>query len=170
MIRKTVSIIVRTKNEEKWIEACLKSIHEQNYKDFEIVLVDNMSTDDTVKKAEKFGAKILTINDYLPGKALNYGIKKSIGDVIVCLSGHCIAKNNNWLENLIGDLDNPKVAGVYGRQEPMSFSADSDKRDLMIVFGLDKKIQKRTPFFIMQIVLLKEKHGKNIHLMIIFLT
>ena len=32
-------------------------------------------------------------------------------------------------------------AGVYGRQEPMSFSTDSDKRDLMLVFGLDRKIQ-----------------------------
>ena len=40
-----------------------------------------------------------------------------------------------------------KVAGVYGRQEPLSYSTDFDKRDLITVFGLDKKIQVKDPFF-----------------------
>ena len=40
-----------------------------------------------------------------------------------------------------------EVAGVYGRQQPMSFSSDNDKRDLVTVFGLDKKTQKKDPFF-----------------------
>jgi len=142
-----VSIIIRTKNEERWIESCLKSIYEQNYKDFEIILIDNQSTDKTVERANFFDVKVHTIEDYLPGKALNFGIEKSSGDIIVCLSGHCIPKNNKWLNNLIKDLDKPDIAGVYGRQEPMSFSKDNDKRDLMIVFGLDKKIQKKDPFF-----------------------
>ena len=38
-------------------------------------------------------------------------------------------------------------AGVYGRQQPMSFSSLSDKRDLMIVFGLDRKVQIKDSFF-----------------------
>jgi CMP-N-acetylneuraminic acid synthetase len=36
---------------------------------------------------------------------------------------------------------------VYGRQEPMIFSSSSDKRDLLITFGLDRKIQIRDSFF-----------------------
>ena len=63
------------------------------------------------------------------------------------LSGHCIPTNEYWLEKLIFDLKDPNVAGVYGRQEPLSFSEDADKRDLAIVFGLDKKIQKKDTFF-----------------------
>ena len=130
-----VSIIIRTKNEARWIASCLKSINNQNYKDFEIILIDNKSTDKTVSIAKEYGVNIFTIDEYLPGKALNFGIEKSSGDIIVCLSGHCIAKDNHWLNNLIKDLDNPKVAGVYGRQEPMSFSKDSDKEDLMVVLA-----------------------------------
>ena len=38
---KIVSIIIRGKNEEDWLGLCLKSIHEQTFKDFEIIYVDN---------------------------------------------------------------------------------------------------------------------------------
>ena len=42
-------------------------------------------------------------------------------------------------------LKDPKVAGIYGRQKPLSYSSDFDKRDLLIYLGL-KKIQKRQFF------------------------
>lgn len=142
-----VSIIIRTKNEERWISSCLKGIFAQTYKDFEVILIDNESTDQTIYKAKKFPIKVLGINNFLPGRAINLGVSNSQGEIIVILSGHCIPVDNNWLENLINDLDDTEVAGVYGRQEPMSFSSDSDKRDLITVFGLDKKIQKKDPFF-----------------------
>ena len=63
------------------------------------------------------------------------------------MAGHCIPTTNTWLENLIRDLDTPEIAGVYGRQEALSFSADEDKRDLSMVFGLDKLVQVKDYFF-----------------------
>lgn len=143
-----VSIIVRTKNEEKWIASCLEAIREQNFKDYEIVLVDDGSTDRTLEKAEPFGVKLVHYSGaYLPGKSLNVGIRQSIGDFFVCISGHCIPTTPDWLGNLVRNFDDPKVAGVYGRQEPLPFSADRDKRDLLTVFGLDRKVQTKDSFF-----------------------
>lgn len=142
-----VSIIIRTKNEEKWINFCLKAIFNQSFKDFEVIIVDNSSTDNTLEKVKMWNAKIFRVNNYRPGKALNVGVKKSKGDIIVCLSGHCIPVNDKWLANLIKNFDNEKVAGVYGRQEPMSFTNDFDKRDLLNTFGLDKRIQIKDTFF-----------------------
>ena len=55
--------------------------------------------------------------------------------------------NNSWLKNIIYPLKNKKFAGVYGRQEPMPYSSNYDKRDLMLLFGLDRKIQSKDPFF-----------------------
>ena len=55
--RELVSIIIRTKNEERWISACLQGIFSQTYKDFEIIIVDNFSTDKTIKKAKQFKIK-----------------------------------------------------------------------------------------------------------------
>tara|TARA_B100000035_G_scaffold306814_1_gene309312 strand:- start:5891 stop:7237 length:1347 start_codon:yes stop_codon:yes gene_type:complete len=144
-----ISIIIRTKNEERWILKCLEQIKKQTLKNYEIILVDNNSTDKTVEKAYLAGVKkIFFIKKFLPGKALNLGIKKSIGEYIVCLSAHCIPTNKNWLKNLIKNFELEKnVAGVYGRQEPMEFSRDTDKRDLFLVFGLDRKVQVKDSFF-----------------------
>ena len=142
-----VSLIIRTKNEEKWIGHCLRAVNSQDYKNTEIVLVDNESTDQTVAVAKQFNVKVVSISKFKPGAAINLGIKESSGEYLVCLSGHCIPTDNRWLSNLIQDLDNKEVAGVYGRQEPLSFTSDIDKRDLLMVFGLDKKVQIRDSFF-----------------------
>lgn len=144
---KKASIIIRTKNEGRWIKQCLKSVFSQNYKNFEVILVDNLSNDSTVKKASQFDIKLVTIEDYKPGDAINKGIKSSTGDYLVILSGHCVPTNEYWLENLLKNLTDEGVAGVYGRQEPLSFSTDSDKRDLTLIFGLDKKVQIKDSFF-----------------------
>ena len=142
-----VSIIIRTKNEEKWIGLCLKAVFAQKYKNFEVIVVDNESTDQTVARAKMFPVKVLNLTFFLPGKAINQGINASKGEYIVCLSGHCIPVNDGWLEHLVEELSNPNIGGIYGRQEPLSFSSDFDKRDLINTFGLDKKIQVKDSFF-----------------------
>lgn len=147
MYKPLVSIIIRTKNEENWINSCIDAINKQKYKNFEIIIVDNYSIDNTLKKISKHKLKTFKIRKFLPGKALNLGIKNSNGTIIVCLSGHCIPKDENWLWNLIKGLKNKKVAGVYGRQEPLSFTNDLDKRDLLNMFGKDRKVQIKDSFF-----------------------
>lgn len=142
-----VSIVIRTKNEERWISLCLQAIFNQEYKDFEVIIVDNKSTDMTIAKAQAFDLRVISIDDYLPGKALNLGVAASRGEFICSISGHCIPVNNQWLSTLIRNFADQQVAGVYGRQEPMSFTRDFDKRDLLNIFGLDRKIQIKDSFF-----------------------
>lgn len=142
-----VSIIIRTRNEERWIDKCLEAIASQDYLNYEIIVVDNESMDATLKKAERFSVRVLTISQFRPGEALNKGIRTAKGEVIVCLSAHCIPTSREWLSRLVAPLNDLRVAGVYGRQEPLPFSDPHDKRDLLTVFGLDPKIQERDPFF-----------------------
>ena len=84
---KKVSIIIRTKNEEKWIKPCLNSLVSQTYNNFEIILVDNESTDDTLQIVNDHilikKTTIVYTNNYIPGKALNDGIKKSVGELLL---------------------------------------------------------------------------------------
>lgn len=142
-----ISIIIRTKNEERWIGSCLDAISQQTLKDYEVILVDNQSVDKTVAKALNYGVKLVTIDQFRPGAAINRGIEASCGDIIVCLSGHCIPVDEHWLENLVAELEDDSVGGVYGRQEPLAFSSDMDKRDLLITFGLDRREQVKDSFF-----------------------
>jgi len=143
-----VSLIIRTRNEERWISSCLKAVFSQNHQDFEVIIVDNESSDSTLAKVEQFPVKkVVHCTGYLPGKSLNLGIEEAEGDFVVCLSGHCIPTDNDWLGNLLVNFDDPEVAGVYGRQEPLSFTSPADKRDLLVVFGPERKVQRKDSFF-----------------------
>ena len=51
-------IIIRTKNEDRWIKYTIEKILEQKYKKFKIVVVDNYSTDRTTEIVKKYKLKI----------------------------------------------------------------------------------------------------------------
>ena len=82
-----ISIVVPTRNEEKNIEACLKSILNLDFpKDkYEILVIDGMSTDRTVEIASKYPVRIIENPMYKIGPAHNIGIKEAEGDIIVLL-------------------------------------------------------------------------------------
>ena len=149
---KKVSIIIRTKNEEKWIKPCLNSLVSQTYNNFEIILVDNESTDDTLQIVNDHilikKTTIVYTNNYIPGKALNDGIKKSVGELIVCISAHCIPSSNSWLRDLVAPLSyKENIVATYARQVPMPYSDPDDFRDLLVVFSKDERLQKNDYFF-----------------------
>lgn len=142
------SIIIRSKNEEDWIGHCLNAVFSQSYENFEVIVVDNKSDDKTLEIVKSYPIKkIVHLEKYLPGHAINEGIKKASGEIIVLISSHCIPKHNHWLANLVDNFTNEKIAGVYGRQLPVSFSSAQDIRDMFITFGLDKRIQIKDYFF-----------------------
>ena len=61
---------------------------------------------------------------------------------------YCIPADENWLVNLYNEIKSDEmIAGVYGRQLPTDQTNDIDKRDMYLVFGLDKKVQHKDPFF-----------------------
>ena len=143
-----VSIVIRGKNEEDWLGICLRAINKQSYKDFEIIYVDNQSSDASVEIARANGVKkIKHIMKYLPGLAINKGIEISEGKFIVILSAHCIPTNEDWLSSMVNSIKGKEFAGSYGRQLPLPFTSPDDARDLLITFGNEDRIQKIEPFF-----------------------
>lgn len=139
------SIIIRTFNEEKHLENLLRAIEEQDYKNYEIIIVDSGSTDKTLEIAEKFKVKIIKIesHDFTFGYAFNVGCKASLGKYLVLVSAHVIPTDNRWLSNLLAPFENEKIAMVYGRQVGTQSSKFSEKRDLKKIFGkskLDSKV------------------------------
>jgi len=88
-----ISIIIPLYNKEKAIESSLRSVVSQSYKDFEIIVVDDGSTDESVRIVEQFlhnyeslcRYTIITQENGGPSKARNTGIKAAGGEWIVTL-------------------------------------------------------------------------------------
>lgn len=165
MFNPLVSIIVRTKNESFWIGKCLHAIENQLYRNFEIIVVDNNSKDKTLEIIKKNFPRIKIVkyksNKFFPGRSLNLGISKSKGNYIVMISGHCIPKNNKWLGNFVKNLKSKSVAGCYGKQEPLDISNPHDVRDMYYLFGKDRRIQTKDPFFHNANSIIKKKLWKK---------
>ena len=80
-----ISIITVTKNSEKFLEECILSLNQQSYKNFEHILIDGSSTDNTVNIIKKYQDKItywISEKDEGLYDAMNKGIKKCSGDIL----------------------------------------------------------------------------------------
>src|SRR3989338_11415575 len=96
-----VSIIIPCRNEEKFIKRCIESIMENDYpkEKMEIFVIDGESTDNTrlvVKKIAEFYPfiQLLENSKRITPSALNIGIKKSKGELIIRMDAHSLYKKN----------------------------------------------------------------------------
>jgi len=92
-----VTVIVPTYNRENHIKGAIQSVLDQTYPYWDIIVVDDGSTDDTASAVRKFGEKRLTyhhiLHSGLPGVARNVGIQMARGEYIAFLDS-----DDQWLE------------------------------------------------------------------------
>lgn len=88
-----ISIIVATKNEEKNIDHCLKSVKNQTLKNVEIIVVDNHSADRTAQIARNFGARFFQAG---PERSVqrNFGAQKATGKFLLFLDADMELEKN----------------------------------------------------------------------------
>ena len=109
-----ISVVVPAYNEEKYIDQTLNSLIGQkgNY-DFEVVIVDNNSTDQTVKRVLKYKNKlnIRVISEKKQGRgpARKRGFDASFGEIVVSLDADTIVYPD-WLTVLVDNLRGQNVA------------------------------------------------------------
>ncbi len=111
------SIIIRTKNEEKWLGTVLKMLARQTHQDFEIIIVDSGSTDKTLEIVKKFPTKLIKIaqEEFSYPHALNVGCENAIAQkYFLFLSAHSLPISKKFIETGIKSFINDKVIGVYG--------------------------------------------------------
>lgn len=112
-----VSVIIPTYNREAFIGEAIKSVLDQSYKDFEVIVVDDGSTDRTSLEVEKFGSKVKYIHQPNSERAVarNKGVENSSGELIAFLDSDDV-----WapakLEEQIKILDNDsEIIMTYGQ-------------------------------------------------------
>jgi len=115
--RRTASIIIRTKNEERWLGTTLRAILTQSILPVEIFVIDSGSTDDTLTIARRFPevtVLLISPQEWGYSRAINRAASKATGEILVVLSAHCPPVDERWLASLLAPFDDPIVAGVWG--------------------------------------------------------
>jgi glycosyltransferase involved in cell wall biosynthesis len=125
-----ISIIIATYNSELNILCSLKSILEQSYNDYEIIIVDGASTDKTLKIVQDLcvefsDIRILSEKDFGIYDALNKGINLATGDVIGFLHSDDKFGSSKILSEVVNEFDKSKIDGVYGNLNYISKTTPS---------------------------------------------
>jgi len=97
-----LSIIIPTKNEEKYLPILLSQIKKQNFFDYEIIVADAGSQDKTVEIAKSFGCKV--VKGGLPAKGRNEGAKVAKGEIFLFMDADNIYLPDGFLEKLISEF------------------------------------------------------------------
>jgi glycosyltransferase involved in cell wall biosynthesis len=87
-----LSIIIPSLNEERFIGRVLESIKNQNLKDYEIIVADAGSKDQTIKIAKKYGCRI--VKGGLPARGRNNGAKAARGNLLLFIDADCFVPKN----------------------------------------------------------------------------
>ena len=114
-MHKKVSIVIPMYNESRYIGRCLDSLLNQSYQDFEIILIDDGSKDNTVKIAEWYKNKtdltILQQKNSGPGKARNRWAKEAKGDIIVLVDADMFF-DKDFIKYLVDPILTEKEMGT----------------------------------------------------------
>lgn len=110
-----LSILIRNLNESKQLKQTLTALKRQVVDfEYEVIVIDNQSDDDSITVAKAMGCEVFTLkrNEFTYGRALNFGIKKCSGEIILMLSAHVILLNEFFLKNIPSYFENKTIAGL----------------------------------------------------------
>lgn len=110
-----VSVIIPCYNAEKTIGKTLGSLKSQTFKDFELIVVDDASTDGSASIAKANGAKVISLSNHAgPAAVRNAGLKKASGSIILFTDSDC-QPALNWVENAVASFNGGNQAAVMGK-------------------------------------------------------
>jgi len=115
------SVIIPTYNEAKYISETLRALKNQTFRDFEVIIKDGQSRDETVKIAKNFTKKVVSVRDRSAGDARNQGARLAEGEILVFMDADTLLppETLTCFSELMND---ESVVGVSCRKVPQSSS------------------------------------------------
>ena len=147
-----VSIIMRSFNEAWALRETLSALAAQNYKQWELIVIDSGSTDGSVELFRQFQPKRLVEiphREYNPARVMNQGMELASSDFGIFLNADATPQGPDWLGPLVTGLLDPQVAAVYGRQIPRPDCKAVFAHDYERCFGANRESVKWEHFFSM---------------------
>lgn len=112
-----ISVIVPALNEEDYLKKCLESIRSQKFDEYELIVVDDGSTDETTNIAKKYADFVLRGKELGSGGARNFGAKRAGGEILAFTDADSTV-GDKWLKRISANISDA-VGGTFG---PVFFS------------------------------------------------
>jgi cellulose synthase/poly-beta-1,6-N-acetylglucosamine synthase-like glycosyltransferase len=110
-----ISVIVPVRNAARTIGACLDGLEAQSVSRdrYEVIVVDDGSTDDTRDKVKGYSVILLTQAHQGPAAARNRGVGAARGEIVLFTDADCVP-DREWIEEMVRPFTDPEVVGVKG--------------------------------------------------------
>jgi len=147
-----VSIIMRSYNEGWALRDTLSALQTQDYKNWELIVIDSGSTDGSVNLIQEAKpAHFIQIKheDYNPSRVMNHGMQLAQSEFGIFLNADATPQGSDWLRPLVAALQDPKAAAVFGRQIPRPDCRAVYAHDYERCFGPNRKSTRWDHFFSM---------------------
>ncbi len=132
-----ISIILRSRNDAAYVRATLASIERQSIQGFELLGVDNDSTDGTASHVRIASDRFLNVpaGRYNPGPVLNRAIRAARGRILVFINCDATPQGHDWLADLVRPLRDSRAVATFGRQMPRPDATPLVEFDYARAFG-----------------------------------
>jgi O-antigen biosynthesis protein len=113
-----VSVVVCSYNAERTMEACLASLEKLNYPDYEVIVVNDGSTDRTLAISERFAyCRIISQPNKGLSLARNVGAEHATGEIVAYTDSDCVA-DPDWLTYLVAKMESAQLMACGGPNFP----------------------------------------------------
>jgi glycosyltransferase involved in cell wall biosynthesis len=113
--RPFISVIVPVYNGGKFLAVCLGALKASSYPYYELIVVDDCSTDNSAEISRILGAKVLTMPKQSgPAGARNHGSREAKGEILFFVDADVMVKPDTLARVAYDLVENPEVAAVFG--------------------------------------------------------
>jgi len=147
-----VSIIMRSFNEGWALCETLPALQRQEFRDWELIVIDSGSTDGSVELIRRANPRHfiqIKHEDYNPSRVMNHGMELARSEFGIFLNADATPVDQRWLGPLVNALRDPQVAAVFGRQIPRPDCRAVFTHDYERCFGPRRESQRWEHFFSM---------------------
>ncbi|NOZ58077.1 MAG: glycosyltransferase [Euryarchaeota archaeon] len=122
MKEKFISVIIPNRNGSATLERCLESVFASDYSNFEVIVVDDASEDESVEIARRYPCRVVELGEHLgPSVARNVGAEHARGEVLLFIDADCILQRDTLkLVNRAMSNGARVVGGTYTAVPPFS--------------------------------------------------
>jgi GT2 family glycosyltransferase len=112
-----VSVVICTRNGSRTVGECLEHLAKLEYAAYEVIVVDDGSTDDTAAIAERHGARVIRSEHGGLSAARNLGLEAALGEIVAYIDDDAYP-DPHWLHFLVGAMEKGGHVGVGGPNLP----------------------------------------------------